>query len=241
MESINTSWGRLAYNRREGTGPSLVFLHGTGCDADDWRGVIGRLPAGIDCTCIDFRGHGRSDVPAEDFQFSDFTHDVRLALEILDLDRPILVGHSLGGMVAIDVAGLRDVAGLVLLEGWTSLSVVTSAFERGQRFGQLGAPRIEEIEQKRDETLARFGGDQWRGFWQTVGEFDGSEILARLDIPIIEVFGTHWAKERTPSALGIPDRPNIRVEWIDGCGHFLPHEAPEGVASICVSARDACA
>ena len=88
--------------------------------------------------------------------------------------------------------------------------------------------------------MARFGGDQWRGFWHTVTDFDGSAALATIDAPVFEIYGTLGARTDASSRLGIPDRPNIRVEWIEGCGHYLPHAAPEKVAEFCRLAHDSC-
>jgi len=132
MKTLGTSWGNTAYERREGDAPTLVFLHGTGCDSTDWHTVLRALPASIDTLTLDFRGHGESTVPDEDFEFSDLAADVNLTLEILHIERPIIVGHSLGGMVGIDLSTKRTLAGLVLLEGWTSLSVVVETYKKGQ-------------------------------------------------------------------------------------------------------------
>ena len=240
METLRTSWGDVAYDRRDGDSPTLVFLHGTGCDSSDWNGVQRALPAGIATLAIDFRGHGDSSVPHEDFQFGDLSADINLALQILRVDRPLVVGHSLGGMVGIELATRCPLAGLVLLEGWTKLGLSRHAFARGRRIGILTPDQIVAIDRKREETLERFGGDQWRGFWHTVTEFDGTSALESIDIPVWEIYGCHLADDDAQDHLRIPDRANIQVEWIDGSGHYLPHEVPEQIAGICVRARAAC-
>ena len=107
METFGTSWGDQAYERREGDSPTLVFLHGTGCDSADWHAVLRHLPSGLDTLSIDFRGHGESSVPDEDIEFRDLSLDIDLALEILHIERPIVVGHSLGGMVGIELSTRR--------------------------------------------------------------------------------------------------------------------------------------
>ncbi len=240
MEMLSNSWGNLAYEHKEGDAPTLVFLHGTGCDSTDWHAVLRHLPANLSTLLIDFRGHGESSVPNEDFEFRDLSADISLALEILHIERPIIVGHSLGGMVGIELSTRRTLAGLVLLEAWTSLSVVTRAYEKGQRYGSLNPDQIGEIDQKWENTMARFGGDHWRGFWHTVQEFDGAGTLEAIDAPVYEIYGTFRALPNAQSQLNIPDRRNIHVQWIEGCGHFLPHEIPEKVAEICRRAHESC-
>ena len=46
------------------------------------------------------------------------------------------------------------------------------------------------------------------------------------------------ARDDAQDHLRIPDRPNIRIEWVDGCGHYMLLEAPEQVSEICCRAHE---
>jgi len=224
----------LPSNVRSGTRPHSFSSTRLGCDASDWSTVLQHLPNNIGTLAFEFRGHGQSSVPDEDFEFSDLSADIHLALEILNVSRPIVVGHSLGGMVGIELTTRRQLSGLILLEGWTSLATVKAAFDPTTQFGTLNPVQIRSIESNRDQTLARFGGDQWRGFWHTVQNFDGYAQLELLDIPVYEVFrSTAREPSETREKLRIPDTPAITMEWVDGAGHYLPHEVPSLVADLC--------
>jgi pimeloyl-ACP methyl ester carboxylesterase len=242
MQTLGTSWGNAAYSQRSGSdeGPTLVFLHGTGCDSIDWRGLQRHLPSTISTVSFDFRGHGESSVPDEDFDFSDLTSDIHLLLEILAVNKPLIVGHSLGGMVGIELSTMRSLAGLVLVEGWTRLVHARAAYQTGPRFGSLTAEQIQEVERKRDATMARFTGDQWRAFWHSVTAYDGSTALDTIECPVFELYGTDHARPDTRERLGVPERSNIHFEWIESCGHYIHYERPESVAKICIQAHQTC-
>src|SRR5215831_13428967 len=78
----------------------VVLLHGIGGAACAWRGQVARLTdAGYWPAALDFPGYGtRSPVTSLDFE--DLAADVEAAIAARGLDRPVIVGHSLGGMVA---------------------------------------------------------------------------------------------------------------------------------------------
>ena len=236
MSGLNTYWGEMAYSNSVGTGYPLLFLHGTGCDSMDWMSVTDKLPTHQGHITLDFRGHGKSSVPTAPFTIDDLANDVIHLIESIGPQRLILVGHSLGGMVAISVVNrCPQISGLVLLEGWTSLSSAGSAFDDGRFYGSLSDAEISEIQQKSNVTRSRFKPDVWNSFWNSVREFDGYSYLENASVPIYEVFGEMGKNEWTEQKLRIPSTPNIETMWISNAGHYLPHECPAAVADICTN------
>lgn len=233
---INTSWGEMAFSKSDGADYPLIFLHGTGCDSLDWMSVIDRLPGNQVHITTDFRGHGNSSIPIEPFTINDLANDVIHLIDSIDIQRTILVGHSLGGMVAMSVADRCSlITGLVLLEGWTSLLSAGSSFDDGRFYGSLPKAQISEIKQKSEETRKRFKPDVWNSFWTSVKDFDGFSFLEKATIPILEVFGGMGKNEYTEEKLRIPPNSNVQVVWINGAGHYLPHESPTEVAELCTN------
>jgi len=131
--SLRMSWGRMAYDERAGPGAPLVCVHGTGCDRADWLPVAALLPGDLRLIAVDLRGPGESATPACAFSLADLAGDVLALLEALDLRGVWLLGHSLGGMIAIDLLPRTDrLEGAILLEGWTTLAASRAAYAEGR-------------------------------------------------------------------------------------------------------------
>ena len=233
MAVVPMDWGEMSCFDSDNSGQPLLFLHGTGCDASDWRVVIKELPQNVRCIALNFRGHGQSTVPIQAFSLSDLADDVLHLIGDLRLQEVVIVGHSLGGMVAMEVARCSSrVAGLVLLEGWTSLSSAGSAFDPGRFYGSLSETAIAQIQQKAEATRNRFQSEVWHSFWESVKNFDAYAYLVRARIPIYEVFGSMGRNDLTQEKLRIPSNPNIQWVWVPNAGHYLPHECPSEVAKV---------
>ena len=223
----------MAYLDSGDLGCPLLFLHGTGCDASDWMPVIETLPSEQRCIAPDFRGHGQSPVPTQPFTLADLANDVLYLADYLEIQELVIVGHSLGGMVAMEVAQHSPcVVGLVLLEGWTSLANAGSAFDAGRFYGSLSETAIAQIQRKSERTRNRFQSEVWHDFWESVKTFDAYAYLQEARIPIWEVFGGMGRNELTEDKLRIPPNPNIQWVWIPNAGHYLPHECPTEVAKV---------
>ena len=174
-------------------------------------------------------------MPTQSFTLTDLAADVLHLTTHLGLEKFVIVGHSLGGMVAMEVARhSASVAGLVLLEGWTSLSSVGSAFDPGRFYGSLPETEIAQIQEKSKTTRSRFKSEVWNNFWESVKNFDSYTYLAQTGIPIYEVFGGMGQNAATEQLLRIPSNPNIQWVWVPDAGHYLPHECPVEIAAVCV-------
>lgn len=227
-------WGEMAYGWRPGQGRPLVLLHGTGCAGADWAPVLEALPERA-CLWLDFRGHGQSAVPGGLFTLDDLAGDVLALLETLELRDVWLVGHSLGGMVALAAAPRsRRVAGLALLEGWTRLDVVAQAYDATTHlYGQLPPEAVARIRAQYERTRSRFTAQQWEHFWRSVERADAWDYLQATSLPILEVYGAWGARPDAQARLAVPQRANIAWVWLRDAGHYLPHERPTEVAAIC--------
>jgi pimeloyl-ACP methyl ester carboxylesterase len=232
MDAIPMPWGSMAYSDSGGAGRPIVLLHGTGCDTTDWRSVIEALPAVARTIPLDFRGHGSSAVPRLPFTLRDLADDVTTLIDTLHIEGALLVGHSLGGMVAIEAARISArVRGLVLLEGWPRLSAA-QAFSGNHFYGNLDSANTDRIDAKYRTTISRFTPDVWAAFWSSVECFDGLDVLRSATIPVIAAFGDVGRNDLTLKTLTIPEIPTIGMRWIPGAGHYLPHERPVEVASL---------
>lgn len=104
------------YYERHGEGRPIVFVHGGWADHRMWRPQIDQLSDGHETIVYDVRGHGRTGPSAEErYTVELFAADLNALVTVLDLDRPVVCGLSLGGMIAQTYAARYDeLRGLVL-------------------------------------------------------------------------------------------------------------------------------
>jgi pimeloyl-ACP methyl ester carboxylesterase len=143
--------------------PPLVFLHGGCLTAHTWDLVCLALRGEHRCLAPDARGHGDSEwSPAVEYDVETLAGDLERLVEHLGLDRPVLVGQSLGGMTSLAYARRRPdaVAGIVLVDvvteveragtdrivdfvtGSAELDSVEAFVERAREFNPARDPRL---------------------------------------------------------------------------------------------------
>ena len=89
---------------RAGSGPALLLLHGIGNNCQTWAAVIDRLAETHTVIAPDLLGHGDSDKPRGDYSVAAYANGVRDLMSVLDIERATVVGHSLGGGIALQFA-----------------------------------------------------------------------------------------------------------------------------------------
>jgi pimeloyl-ACP methyl ester carboxylesterase len=87
-----------------GSGPALLFIHGIGDNSDTWRSILPALATHYTVIAPDLLGHGRSDKPRADYSVAAYANAMRDLLSVLNIERATVIGHSLGGGVAMQFA-----------------------------------------------------------------------------------------------------------------------------------------
>ncbi|MEY4579810.1 MAG: hypothetical protein RL701_4513 [Pseudomonadota bacterium] len=87
-----------------GRGPAILLIHGIGDSSDTWRDVIPSLARSYTVIAPDLLGHGRSDKPRADYSVAAYANGMRDLISALDIERVTVIGHSLGGGVAMQFA-----------------------------------------------------------------------------------------------------------------------------------------
>ena len=112
--------GRHIHYRREGNAaaPLVVFANSLGTDLRIWDAVLDRLGDSVQSICYDKRGHGLSDAPPAPYTLDNHIDDLAGLLDHLRVQRAILCGVSVGGMIALGLAARRPVItrGLILCD-----------------------------------------------------------------------------------------------------------------------------
>lgn len=233
--------GRLAFHvrpadwpeNRSENGPALVLIPGSWGDRHVYDDVLATLDPDIDVVIVELRGHGDSWPPTLDGSMESFAADVLRVTGTLDLDRFFIGGHSIGGMVAIEVAGRRpeSVAGVISIEGWTHHDVPGEAFGGALR-NTLSPAQEARRQADRARVLDRLTDEEISSFASIWKRWDGSRILETTAVPVLELWGDRRRPTPLRATMRIPDRPGIELVWLENASHSLLIERPAEVAAL---------
>ncbi len=107
----------IHYKKNEGGGKPILLLHGFGCSMQTVDCLFSYLSAlRLPVVAVDLPGFGASGTPQEGWSIYDYAKSMRELLRWLDIERPVVIGHSFGGRIALILAawGLTD--GIVLID-----------------------------------------------------------------------------------------------------------------------------
>lgn len=197
-----------------GSGPAVVFVHGIGSSADTWRAVADILAAQHTAVRFDLLGHGDSPVLEDPLEY---TRD--RALQDIDdllatLDGPaVIVGHSLGGYLALAHAATRPgvARGIVVLNtgpGFRDPEKRKAWNERSKRNAhRFGVPeQAAELNLQEDSVVM--------------------ERLAEMETPTLVLAGTADRPEYTGAGQYMAKKmPNARFVAVDGGEHAMHEES----------------
>jgi len=102
--SVKSNGLRIHYHRTGGEKPVLILVHGFTDSGLCWGRAALELENEYDIIMLDARGHGLSDKPKHGYSRDDHAADVAGVIDSLDLDSVIVLGHSMGAMIALTLA-----------------------------------------------------------------------------------------------------------------------------------------
>jgi pimeloyl-ACP methyl ester carboxylesterase len=228
-----------------GDGPSLVFVHGWCCDRSFLAPQVEFFAKQRSqrVVSLDLRGHGQSTGHDSECTIEQFAADVASVIEQCGLDRPTVVGHSMGGVVALELAMRRPelVASIAMLDSWVAVHSHLAGATEGLSL-LLDSPRCSETIGDfvgewllRDDTPAELrtraldtmmAADPSVALqcWSSMNEFDDRGAIKACPVPIL-----FMAAENKVTALEeLPDmNPGLELVCMRGVSHFHPVEAPD--------------
>jgi sigma-B regulation protein RsbQ len=232
----------IAYTVSGSGSPALVFIHGWMCNQGFWAAQVSAFAPTHAVVTIDLAGHGASGMVREGWPLMAFGGDVQAAVEQLGLDRVILVGHSMGGPVALEAARLMPdrVIGVVavdalqnadfeldpertaeLLAMWDRDFAGTCSGFVTSMFPETAEPAlVDRVESEMCSAPAESSVAQLRQF---LG-YDMKRAFSAVEVPV-----------RCINADGYPTNvegnrayhPDFDAVVMTGVGHFLMMEQPE--------------
>lgn len=247
METINVNDIRLAYQRR-GRGTPMVLLHGYPLDHHLWDEVAPLLEDTFDLILPDLRGFGSSSTVDSFYAMEDMAADIAALLDHLKIEKADIVGHSMGGYVALAFARLypNRVSGL----GLVSSQVLADPPERKEgryksaaEVADKGIASVVEtmtpkfasnpqLQKFARESMERQQPAAYIGALKAMAErVDSTPLLSKLNVPIVIVHGDADSLIPVDRAREVKAAlPKAYLVEINGAGHMPMMEDAEKTA-----------
>ena len=255
MPSIKSN-GIDTYYERHGQGPGMLLIHGLGNDSREWGPLIEKLEGGLTLISYDMRGSGRSSAPKGKYTMEELARDAAGLLEEV-AEAPIdVLGFSMGGCVAMQLALDRpDLVGrLVLvstLPSWHGpyppCEALNKLFHRTDACEELlsdvyeaifggtyrkRVPAKEYVAERMNDEFPQ-AVDAYLGQLAALESFDVRERVSSISAETLIVAGSDDHVVPLDNSRWLNDKiPNSRLEILEGAGHMIPVEMPGELASI---------
>lgn len=245
----------IAYTRTGGGGPPLVLAHGMTDNGLCWAPLAATLAPEYDLVMVDARGHGRSAAPAQGYTPADQAADLAGLIAALGLERPAILGHSLGAITALVLAGsYPELPRAILLEDpppwWVIPDTITP--EMQARTDGINAWLAQIKQQSRTELFAFSRADEpgWseadREPWveaklqfspqiadvlrpETPASVDWPAVLGHIRCPALLITAevARGAATSPEAAAALQTHlPQLQIAPIAGAGHSIRRDQP---------------
>lgn len=230
------------YERGRGA-TTVLLIHGWSCDSTFWDGQVDALAARYRVLTLDLAGHGFSGLPQREWAMDDFADDVVRVADAARARRIVLVGHSMGGPVAIEAAKRLQgrVVGVIGVDTLRSVGTrlepaeleqrlatfhadfpgavrtfVESAFFTAQTDPALRARIVNTMSSARPEAAVPA--------LRQLNDWDFRRAFAGFGAPLL-LLNAAQPPTQLDALAGLA--PGARVRTFDGAGHFLMMEQPQ--------------
>ncbi len=248
--------GDGTHYRRSGSGSPVVLVHGVGADLEMWEPVAERLAPLHDVVRYDMLGHGASAKPPGPYRLDDFVDQLRRLVDSLGVERFVLAGFSMGGLVAQGFA-------LAAPDRVERLLLLNTVFDRSPQERAAVEARVRDVlngghdagiaaalerwftpafRAARPEVVAgirrRMETNDLQAYAAAYALFAEADrgLAARIgdiESPAMVVTGAEDGRSTAAMAVAMAERlPQGRCHVIRGQRHMTPLEVPELVAAL---------
>jgi pimeloyl-ACP methyl ester carboxylesterase len=239
---VESAGAALAVRDLVGAAPPVMFVHGLGDSQRSWMGVIKHVRGTFRLVTYDLRGHGRSSVGAA-YDIDVLVADLGTVIKTLQVDRPLLVGHSLGGLIAVEYAASHSCRGVIGIEGGLTVNRppiawadVAASMARptnrllSRALAALGLGSRLSVDEMR--ALAEGGERRER---QLEGAYQHLRcrmmvVLGNKADPIPDGQTVRVAIRNAAQHLQRA-HPDVEIAWLE-CGHMVPLQRPRELADL---------
>jgi len=221
---------------------ALVFVHGWSCDKSYWTGQLEYFGNNYSVYAIDLTGHGESGLGRVDWTIKNYGKDVKAVIETENLDKIILIGHSMGGAVILSAAlQIGDkVKALIGIDTYHEIELkyseaeinefcspiekdfinTTKQFVKGMFFENADSNIVEMISSDMSSAPPVVALASLRDFLK----FDKAVNFDKLNVPIRLINSDIYPTNTEAAMRHIKD---FDLKIINGVGHFLMLEKPD--------------
>lgn len=240
---------RLHYWRTGGPGkPVIVMAHGITDYGLNWTSLAEKLEREYDVVMYDARGHGFSDKPKGPYDLGRHVEDLVGLVKALDIRKPILIGHSMGGAtVALAAATHPDMPRALILEDPADMLArvqplppnIASGWKETIRGDRATSKRklMEIARTKRHPGWAALEYERWAeskllvepnvvDILDGVGFGDAGVTYARIAVPVLILKADADEATRKKNLEVASLLPHGRLVHIDGAGHVIRNDRP---------------
>jgi len=246
-----TDDGRFAYEAAGDTdAPALVFLHGIGGAARGWRRQLATFGASWCAIAWDMPGYGGSP-PLPEVSIASLGGALADFLAALHLDRPVLIGHSIGGMIVQRFIADRPEAARAVVLAQTSpafgrpdgdwqrkfIADRLVPLDRGETMPMMAPGLVADLVGDAPDAdgvmlakscMAATDPASYRSMMLALVGFDLKDALGRIAVPTLVLSGSKDGNAPAPMMRRMADAiPGARYVELEGCGHLANMERPD--------------
>ncbi len=239
------------YLRTGGYKPPIILLHGLMTKGACWTPLAQALEKEYDVIMPDARGHGNSTAPNHGYCYNNLAADVADLIKELRLTKPILLGHSMGGMTAAVVASQNSkrLGGLVLADP----TFLTPQRQHEVYMSNIADQHRQILNRPKEEYLAEVRTRSSRRSQEVIELFaharlqtsihaleilappnpDYIQLINSIDVPTLLVIGDTGSVVSPELAAELAElNEHLKVVQIAQAGHAVPYDQPEKFSAV---------
>lgn len=228
--------------------PALIFLHYFGGAASSWNDVITQLQNEYRCITIDLYGFGHSPAPTSQLTVEQSSEKVLELIQDLSLDNYVLIGHSMGAKITVDIAArpLQGLRSLILIAPSPPSPEPMKEKDREEMYeafgnrdavekmltNALGSAIPDDVFEREVMNNLSVSEIAWKSWPETGSLEDISSRMQYIHVPVDILYGEK-DKRFTKTFLQKEYSRYFKtfsLTEITGSGHLIPVEAPEQAA-----------
>ena len=242
MEAVETPFGKVGVAQLGSGASAILFLHGVGSDKSVWAPQLEHFGRGRRAVAFDYPGYGDSSPAADGTSRDDYAAAIFAAMDVLGIERALICGLSLGGVVAIAMhaEAPERCRSLIIADSFAvhpdgrtiyDRSIAASADLRALAEARvdvlIAQPADPGVRSEVVATMARIDPAAYRIGAEAVWLADQRERARNIRVPTLVVCGSEDKVTPPELSLELVDLiPGARYAEIPGAGHLSNLEKP---------------